>query len=1079
MIFLQKTQKRSLTLFFSFLFGHFALGQTFYLMSSGDYSQDFSNISAWTNNYASGTGSENWRVASSVATSNPNATNVFVSGTSGGVQKGTNAMILLATGTNRTATDLLLNFTGRNAGTISLDWAKVENSVNASPRSSDLKIQYSIDNGVSFTDLTGYTLPRVFNNNTPESGSLTSIALPSALNNQSQVVIRFFVWNNGQSGGSGNRPKFEIDNISITSTASASPVIALTPGTLSGFNYTVGQGPSSSQIYNASGSNLTGSGNIVISAPANFEISTNNSSFSSSINLPFAGGVITSQPVTIYARMVSGLGAGAYNGSITHTGGGAPQANVTVDGSVVLPLGWQINAVNTVYTIDFDNTVSGVNNGQFDCSGFTNTPSTGQINSQSWAVTGWTDGALAFGGAQTTGDFARGSSNGGVSTGGTYAFQVSTGNYALGFQPGSSDWAPGSATLKMQNQTGSAIASLYVSYKVYVYNDQGRSNSFNFSYSDDDVSYTNVSELDLISAAVADGSPSWKAYYKVALISGLNVSDGDYFYLRWSGADVGGSGSRDEFALDDISVNVNPSGAFSVNGTCEEFLVGSSASVVLNPSTSLIVNNNIVNNGTVTIENDAQLVQTATTNTNSGAGTYVVKRTGGNNSSEYNIWSSPVTNQNILGAGGVFTGSNPCDIYVFDASNQKWRWPYAVGFSTTCMSNPITFQSQQVLAGHNGNMLPGWGYFAPGAASSTRQFLGTINNGDIVRSMQLGSNNAQGWDDWNLLGNPYPSSLNINAFINGNSHIQNGVHYYDASLNSGNGGYITVNNTDNDFAASGQGFWVVATSAHNANFTNAMRSASVSSFRSSNDVPVAYFSVGNTLAKDQTRLYLDEMADDAWDNRFDVSKLDNPAGYTFASKIQDQKLAIQSIVPPAPNQFKITRLFLEVFDAGVHTIRLDSIKNWNNVGLFLIDYYSSDTINIATNSYSFSSDSAQKFDNRFALLVGLMPQAILPLEGSPETVDTNAKPIETSLNTFNNSNYARTYIAGENLVFESNKRISRVEIYSVNGQLVYQNTLSSSLYILNNVSRYCSGVCIISMHLENGEIHRSKAVIHD
>lgn len=1060
MIYLQKTQKRSLTLFFSLLFGVFAQGQQ---------TINFDDVAKWTAGSASITSYANnhqysdvdWVFTGGDALRNSTAAQDGFAGANGTYSwrlRDNASVVWTATYT-----------TALTSGNIFSQFGFSVRRWDGSP-SPNYLVEYSFDGGSSYTTASSFGTSGLIDNAGLDNSSnwkIFSQLVNSPVNlSANQFVVRV--------SAQGTTERIMIDDFTFTISSSASPVINLTPNTLNGFNYTVGQGPSSSQIYSASASNLTGSGNIVVTAPANFEISINNSTFSSTLNLPFGGGVITGQPVTIYARMASGLSVGTYNGSISHTGGGAPQANVTVDGSVVLPLGWQINAANTVYTIDFDNTVSGVNNGQFNGSGFTNTPSTGQINSQSWAITGWSDGALAFGGTQTTGDFARGASNGGVSTGGTYAFQVSSGNYALGFQPGGSDWAPGSATLKMQNQTGNAITSMYISHKVYVYNDQGRSNSFNFSYSDDDVSYTNVPELDLTSVELADASPSWKAYYKVALISGLNVSDGDYFYLRWAGADVGGGGSRDEFALDDISVSVNPSGAFAVNGVCEELLIGTSASVVLSPSTSLTVNANIINNGTFTLENDAQLVQTASTNTNSGTGNYVVKRTGGNNSSEYNIWSSPIANQNILGAGGVFTGSNPCDIHVFDAANQRWRWPYAVGFSTTCMSNPVTFQSQQVLAGHNGNLLPGWGYFAPGAASPTRQFTGTVNNGDITHPMQLGSNATQGWDNWNLLGNPYPSSLNIDAFINANAHIQNGVHYYDASLNAGNGGYITVNNTDNDFAASGQGFWVVATSANNANFTNAMRSSSVSSFRSSNQVPVAYFSVGNTNTTDRTRLYLDEMADDGWDNRFDVSKLDNPAAYTFATMIQEHKLAIQSITPPSSDQFKIVNVYLEVFEAGVHTFRLDSLKNWNSNSLFLLDFETSDTINIIASSYSFSSDSAQIFNNRFALLVGPKPELGLPLVGSPETV---AKPIETSVNSINDTDYARAFVAGENLVFDSNKRIERVDIYSVNGQLIYQNTISSSAFILNNAANYCAGVCIVSMQLEGGEIHRTKIVM--
>lgn len=90
-------------------------------MSNSNYSENFTDIGSWTNNYAFGTGSAYWRVASSVSTSPVNTETVFTSGTAGGVQKGSSKIILLATGTNSTATDILLDFSNRNAGNISFE----------------------------------------------------------------------------------------------------------------------------------------------------------------------------------------------------------------------------------------------------------------------------------------------------------------------------------------------------------------------------------------------------------------------------------------------------------------------------------------------------------------------------------------------------------------------------------------------------------------------------------------------------------------------------------------------------------------------------------------------------------------------------------------------------------------------------------------------------------------------------------------------------------------------------------------------------------------------------------------------
>ena len=210
---------------------------------------------------------------------------------------------------------------------------------------------------------------------------------------------------------------------------------------------------------------------------------------------------------------------------------------------------------STTYLIGFDGTIAGVSNGPWAGSGFQSIPSSGQLDSDAWAVTGWSDGSLAFGGTRTTGDYARGTASAPVGTGGMYAFSggaITTGT-ALGFQPGGSDWAPGTLTLRVQNNTTTTLSSVDLSYIVYVRNDQDRSSSFNFSFSTDDSTYTAVSSLDLTSTAAQDAM-GFVSNSRSTTLSGFSLAPGDSIYLRWNGADVAGNGSRDEFGLDNISI---------------------------------------------------------------------------------------------------------------------------------------------------------------------------------------------------------------------------------------------------------------------------------------------------------------------------------------------------------------------------------------------------------------------------------------------------------------------------------------------------------------------------------------------
>lgn len=113
------------------------------------------------------------------------------------------------------------------------------------------------------------------------------------------------------------------------------PAITVIPSTLTGFTYIESAGPSASQSYTLSGANLEGSGNIAVVAPADYEISLDNTTFASTLDVPFADGIITGQPVAIHVRLKAGLPMGDYNGeTITNNGGGAPEATVTVSGTV-------------------------------------------------------------------------------------------------------------------------------------------------------------------------------------------------------------------------------------------------------------------------------------------------------------------------------------------------------------------------------------------------------------------------------------------------------------------------------------------------------------------------------------------------------------------------------------------------------------------------------------------------------------------------------------------------------------------------------------------------------------------------
>jgi len=187
----------------------------------------------------------------------------------------------------------------------------------------------------------------------------------------------------------------------------------------------------------------------------------------------------------------------------------------------------------------------------FTASGFAPEPTAGQLDSDNWIATGFSDGSVVWGGTNTSGDFARGRRAFGATTGGVYSFTNSPGGACLGVQPSSDDFTPGSLILRMRNNTVFPIVGFTILYKIFCFNDQNRANSFNFSFSTNGVDFF-ATEIDYTSSETADATVT--NVQRVTSPSGIEVLPDQYLYFKWSGDDVGGSGFRDEFALDDVVI---------------------------------------------------------------------------------------------------------------------------------------------------------------------------------------------------------------------------------------------------------------------------------------------------------------------------------------------------------------------------------------------------------------------------------------------------------------------------------------------------------------------------------------------
>ncbi len=114
----------------------------------------------------------------------------------------------------------------------------------------------------------------------------------------------------------------------------------------------------------------------------------------------------------------------------------------------------------------------------------------------------------------------------------------------------------------------------------------------------------------------------------------------------------------------DDDYDLTADGAFGAGN----LTINSGRTVTINSGESVEISGDLINNGSIIVENGGAFIQTNSTPSNSGAGVYTVNRLADNDHAVYNYFSSPVIGET---ASDVFGGTGK-NFYTFDASIQDW-----------------------------------------------------------------------------------------------------------------------------------------------------------------------------------------------------------------------------------------------------------------------------------------------------------------------------------------------------------------------------------------------------------------------
>ncbi len=463
----------------------------------------------------------------------------------------------------------------------------------------------------------------------------------------------------------------------------------------------------------------------------------------------------------------------------------------------------------------------------------------------------------------------------------------------------------------------------------------------------------------------------------------------------------------------------------------ESVNVFSGATLVVESGGNLTVANavTVASGGDFTVNNNANLIQVNDVS-NSGSVT-VIKNSSALYRLDYTLWSSPVTGQNLQDFSPL-TLSNR--FYDYDESTDSYSviTPSTNDFSVgrACLIRAPNTYAAYVDDDTSGVIWEG-------------TFVGEPNNGDVAVSTTTALNG------YNLVGNPYPSSINVNDFFDANvatvnqtsalyfwrkrndpntttyAMITKAAYVANAAAGGDTGASTFIGDSSDWVVNTGQGFFVQTTGASIV-FNNSMR-------RGVNNQQFFRMEQQDEDISEVSRIWLNITGDEGeFKQMAIVYNNQTTLGLDYGwdgEALSDGPIALYSTIEgvnlgvQARSQFNeedVVPIAYEVTNSGSYTISLDHFDGVFLQGqdVYLKDNVTGQLIDVKNTSYTFST-IAGLFTDRFEVVYSNQALSINDLVLDTDTVVVYQKNDVLTIDS-------------------SNLMVKEVTVYDVQGRVVYE-----------------------------------------
>ena len=535
------------------------------------------------------------------------------------------------------------------------------------------------------------------------------------------------------------------------------------------------------------------------------------------------------------------------------------------------------------------------------------------------------------------------------------------------------------------------------------------------------------------------------------------------------------------------------------NFSCCSLTVNATRTLTISSGGYVEVQNNITNNGTLDVLSDGSLVQISDAAVNTGNINY--NRTATIKRLDYVYWSSPVAGfSNSAISSGTPLG-------------YQYKWlPTTVTGRLSDFGN-WTYANETMVLGKGYIVRGPNAYSATVFAPFTATFTGVPNNGaisiPIIRSTYNSGNytyiNGSGStvlvtqedDNWNLIGNPYPSAIDAIDFLTLNTNIDGFVNiwthgtspstaiadpfYNDYAYNYTATDYLTFNAvgpsigpgsaTFNGKIAGGQGFFVsmlptTGATTENLIFNNSLRnttynnnqffrSASATSVDASEKHRIWFDLVTPTGTSFRSLLGYVQDATNGKDRLFDAFS-NEKLSFNIFSLVEDEKMLIQGRTLPFDDNDKVS-IGVTIPQDGLYKIALGAVDGlFSNPiqNIYLEDKLLNVIYDLRTAPYSFMGNKGTIKD-RFVI---------------------RYKNSEVLANDSFNANNDVVVISNQELSVTSTKeKIANIIVFDVLGRKLFENKEIKTNYLVLPVHKRDAPL-FIEIVLEDGTKVNKKTV---